>query len=237
MTDLITGNYRFADKVVEVNSLFEDVHRYCATYKTDRPADFSVTIRKEDIGYEKSHSELGNMHDPYLEELAVYRKISEKMPFYDTVLFHGSVIAVDGSAYLFAASSGTGKSTHAALWRKLLGDRAVMVNDDKPLLHVGSVTTAYGTPYDGKHHLSNDIAVPLKAICILERSEENHIEKITVKEAYPMLVQQTYRPLDPASLMKTLELIDRLAASVDLYRLGCNMDISAAKLSYEFMSR
>ena len=36
-------------------------------------------------------------------------------------------------------------------------------------------------------------------------------------------------------MMKTLTLIDRLGDSVKLYRLGCNMDISAAKVAYEGM--
>ena len=159
------------------------------------------------------------------------------MPYYDTILFHGSVIAVDGAAYVFTAKSGTGKSTHTALWRRLFGDRAVMVNDDKPLLHVGDVVTAYGTPYDGKHKLSNKIAVPVKAVCILERAEENSIVKITRSEAYPMLVQQAYRPVDIAAMQKTLSLIDKMADSVELYRLGCNMDPDAARVAYEGMNR
>ncbi|MDD7517902.1 hypothetical protein [Ruminococcus flavefaciens] len=44
-----------------------------------------------------------------------------KMPDYDTVLFHGSVIAVDGHGFLFTAKSGTGKSTHTRLWREYFG--------------------------------------------------------------------------------------------------------------------
>lgn len=71
-----------------------------------------------------------------LEETAVYRKIADKMVDYDTFVFHGSVIAVEGQAYLFTAKSGTGKSTHTRLWREMLGDKAVMVNDDKPMLRV-----------------------------------------------------------------------------------------------------
>ena len=195
------------------------------------------TITMDDIEYERSRAESGNWSDKYLEELAVYRKICEKMPYYDTILFHGSVIAVDGYAYMFTATSGTGKSTHAALWRKLLGERAVMVNDDKPLLHIGETTTAYGTPYDGKHRLSSDISVPLKAVCILERSSENHIETISKSDAYPMLLQQVYRPNDVFALRKTLTLLDKMACNVKFFRLGCNMDISAAELSYGFMSR
>ena len=111
-----------------------------------------------------------------------------------------------------------------------------MVNDDKPLFHIGDVVTAYGTPYDGKHKLSNKIAVPLKALCILERAAENKIVKITRSEAYPMLVQQAYRPADVIAMQKTLTLIDKMADKVELYRLGCNMDPEAARISYEGMN-
>jgi len=174
--------------------------------------------------------------DSYLEELAVYRKIAEQMIDFDTVLFHGSVVAVDGVGYLFTAKSGTGKSTHTRLWREYFGDRAIMVNDDKPLLHIGDIgVVAYGTPYNGKHRLGSNISVPLKALCILTRDNDNQIESITREQAYTMLLQQVYRPADILKMAKTLELVDRLADSVKLYLLGCNMDISAAKVAYKGM--
>ena len=241
----MTNNYKFAGRVIEVNSLYDTVHAYCADYRTDETPEFSVTITQTDIDLERCKSADEDKHnsiavreypDSYLEELAVYRKIAEKMPEYDTILFHGSVIAVDGLAYLFTAKSGTGKSTHTRLWRELFGERAVMVNDDKPLLHIGDTVTAYGTPYDGKHRLSSNIAVPLKAVCILTRAADNHIEPITKAQAYTMLVQQAYRPADMSALQRTMTLIDKLADSVKLYRLGCNMDISAAQVAYNGMN-
>ena len=234
---MLTNKYEFAGKTVEVNSLNQAVHDYCAAYISDAPVDFSIATTQADIDYERSRAEHPGYPDSYLEELAVYRKISEKMPYYDTILFHGSVVAVDGSAYLFTAASGTGKSTHVALWRKYFGERAVMVNDDKPLLHIGDVVTAYGTPYDGKHKLSNRIAVPLKAICILTRASGNSIVPVTKNEAYTMLLQQAYRPNDVFALQKTLALIDKMAGKVELYRLGCNMELEAAKVAYEGMNR
>ena len=233
---MLTNKYEFAGKIVEVNSLNEAVHDFCAAYISEAPADFSVTTTQDDIEYERSRAEHPGFSDGYLEELAVYRKISEVMPTYDTILFHGSVIAVDGVAYLFTAASGTGKSTHVALWRKLFGDRAVMVNDDKPLLHIGDVVTAYGTPYDGKHKLSNRISVPLKAICILERASENSIVPVSKSDAYAMLIQQAYRPNDVFALQKTLTLVDKMADKVGLFRLGCNMNIEAAKVAYDGMN-
>lgn len=238
--------YKIADKIIEINSIYERVHEYCKDYLVpDETCDFSVNITPEDIVYERKRNEKTAESegresyyypDEYLEELAVYRKIAEKMPDYDTFLFHGSSIAVDNEAYLFTAVSGTGKSTHARLWKEYLGERAVMINDDKPLLRVDDEgVTVFGTPYNGKHRLGSNIAVPLKAICILTRDKTNHIEKITKKQAYATLLQQTYRPADPLQLAKTMTLLDGLSDRVKLYLLGCNMDIEAAKISYEGM--
>ena len=50
-----------------------------------------------------------------------------------------------------------------------------------------------------------------------------------------MLLQQVYRPADALKMMQTLTLVDKLADSVKLYQLGCNLDILAAKVAYEGM--
>ena len=242
----MTNTYRIAERNIAVTSLHDEVYRLCADYLSlDSAPDFTVETTQADIDFEREKSAredeiegipIRQFSDGYLETLAVYRKIAEKMPDYDTILFHGSCIAVDGVGYLLTAKSGTGKSTHTRLWRELLGERAVMVNDDKPLIRISdSGVVIYGTPWDGKHRLSSNIAVPLKALCILERAEQNTIRPITTGEAYPMLLQQAYRPLDSMALCKTLTLIDRLAASVSLWRLGCNRDIEAARVAYEAM--
>lgn len=242
----MTETYRIADITIQICSLHERVHRLCESYRAaEGPADLCVEITQADIDYEREHSMQEKMllgrpvirhPDEYVESLAVYRKIAERLPSFDTILMHGSCIAVDGEGYLFTAKSGTGKSTHARLWRELFGKRAVMVNDDKPLIRVTeSGATIYGTPWDGKHHLSTNCAMPLKAICILERAEENEIHRISPVEAYPFLVQQIYRPRDPAAMLQTLQLIDRLSKTVGLWRLGCNMDPEAAQISYHAM--
>lgn len=242
---MFRGTYEFAGKTVEVLSVYERVHQYCADYISDREPDFSVQTCEADFAYEKERELKTAATEqrppvygsaPYLEELAVYRKIAEKMPDYDTFLFHGSVIAVDGQGYLFTAKSGTGKSTHTRLWREMLGDRAVMVNDDKPLIRAAKDgITVYGTPYNGKHRLGCRMSVPLKAVCILTRAAENSIVPITKQEAYAMLLQQVYRPADAVQMQKTLLLIDRLAEQTALYRLGCNMDPEAAEVAFNGM--
>lgn len=237
--------YRIAGKKIEIVSLYDAVQDYCSGYETDSKPDFTIETLQADITAEREHTireyEFEGLKPPRFSDAeyeitAVYRKIADKMIDYDTFVFHGSVIAVDGVGYLFTAKSGTGKSTHTRLWREMLGDKAVMVNDDKPLISVTeSSIIVYGTPWNGKHRLGENISVPLKAICILERSADNHIEPITKSQAYAMLLQQVYRPQDSIKMAKTLRLIDKMAETVKLYKLGCNMDISAAEVAYNAM--
>lgn len=243
---MITKTYKIADHIIEIKSLYQEIHDLCEDYTHCGNADFSISIEQSDINFEREKSvaerkieglsEKIKYADSYLETLAVYRKIAEYMIERDIILFHGSVIAVDGTGYLFTAKSGTGKSTHTRLWREYFGDRAYMVNDDKPLLKISeNEVIAYGTPWDGKHKLSSNTAVPLKGICILSRDEYNHIEEINISEVYPMLIQQTYRPKTPNKMLKTLKLIDKLANTTKLFKLGCNMDIEAAIVAYNGM--
>ena len=243
----MTNTYRIAELRIRITSIHGDVHRLCAEYRVnDGPVDIAVETTEEDISYERLRSARQDERDGrpvrkvsggYLETLAVYRKIAETAPMYNTVLIHGSCVAADGDAYLFTAKSGTGKSTHARLWREMLGERAVMVNDDKPLIRfTDGGPVVYGTPWDGKHRLSSNISVPLKAICVLERAEENWIKPVSPQEVYPVLLQQIYRPIDSVAMRKTLELTDQLVQQTDLWRLGCTISPEAARVSFAAMS-
>ena len=241
------GIYRFAGHCVEIESVFPRVHEMCQPYRCDGRPEYAVRTTGDDIDREreKSDSEArmeGQQPPPssdaYLETLAVYRKLAECLLDENILLFHGSAIAVDGVGYLFAAKSGVGKSTHARLWRELLGPRAVMINDDKPFLEITDQgVTVWGTPWDGKHHLSSNICVPLRAVCLLERGEEDHIEPISAREAWPALWRQSYRSADTEKLRRTLAMTDCLARRTRLYRLRCTQDIHAARVAFAAMSK
>ena len=236
-----------ADHVARVHALFESTRTFCVEYLTEEPEEFSVSVSETDIEFEREKSAkedalegipVRNFSDAYLETIAVQRKITEKLFEYDTLLFHGSVIAVDGEAFLFTAKSGTGKSTHTRLWREVFGSRAVMINDDKPFLKITEKDIiAFGTPWNGKHRLSQNIAMPLSAICILERGKENHIAEISPKDALMMLFQQSNRPMNKLLMLKYLDLIDNLAKKLRFFRLYCNMEKEAALVSYRGMTK
>ena len=227
---------------VKIQSVHGYLKKFCADYLTDGKADITVCTSQADIEQEREYDRkekeqeglpVQQFTDSYMETLAVYRKIVNQLVDHDILLFHGSVVAMDGVAYLFTAKSGTGKSTHTRLWRQEFGERVIMVNDDKPLLKISEEgVLVCGTPWDGKHHLNTNCMVPLKAICILERGEDNQIQSLRAGEALPMLMQQSHRP---GNLDKYLELMDRMTGRVQFYRLRCNMDPQAAHVAYEGM--
>lgn len=242
MEEKIRFNVRLADVPIGISVLYNTTREFCREYLTEEEAVCKVSVEYSDIVFEKDKSAkedgrkgipVRQFSDNYLETLALYRKIAEKLIEKGILLFHGSAVAVDGEAYLFTAKSGVGKSTHTRLWREVFGERAVMVNDDKPLLRMKDGCVAvYGTPWDGKHRLSSNISVPLKAVCILERGNVNRIKKITPREAWPTLMQQSYRPEDADKLKKAVCMIGEITEKTGLYRLQCNMDASAAETAY-----
>jgi len=248
----MTRTYRIAERNIRICSEYYDVHDLCQDYQTEAEPDLEIEITPSDLQYEQAHADsdgIAGYYNPvhgtffrdtnpdrFFETLAVYRKISEYMPYWDTVLFHGSAVAVDNKAYLFTAPSGTGKSTHVRLWRELFGDRAHVINDDKPLIRVSAdEVTVFGTPWNGKHHLGENISAPLHAICFLKRSKTNYLRPVAADEALPLLIKQAYRPRNPASLALVLKLIETMLHRVSFFEMHCNMELDAARLAYETM--
>jgi hypothetical protein len=92
-----------------------------------------------------------------------------------------------------------------------------------------------GTPWDGKHHLSTNISVPVKGICFLSRGAQNKIVPVSPREAYSQMLVQTHRPDDEIGLRSTLLLLDRAVRETAFYRMQCNMDPEAAVVAYEGM--
>lgn len=238
-------NMKIADMTFQVSALYPYVARYCEPYLIEEPGEHKIEITQKLIDEERQRcidngdnvdAELGKASNAFLETVCVLRAIADYISMYDRILMHGSAIAINGKGYIFTALSGTGKSTHTGLLRKLHGENAVMVNDDKPFLYIKDQQIyVCGTPWMGKHRLGNNMMVPLAGIFFLRRSEENVLNTLKPAEALSGLVSQCHRPVDPVRMINTLDMIDKILSTVPLYDFGCNMDISAAELSSSVM--
>ena len=226
-------NYRIGGITFSLEAVHTSTHTLLAAYRTEERPEAVISVTEADIRAERERQEGETASDGYLESLAVLRRLSDILLEKNTLLFHGSAVAVEEEAYIFTAPSGTGKSTHARLWRELLGRRAVMINDDKPFIRVGDPCLVYGSPWDGKHHLSHNAVFPLRAICFLSRAGDNSIDKTPAAQAIPRLLNQAYRA---EAVDRILPLVLKLAEAMPMYELRCNMEPEAAALSWETLS-
>lgn len=237
---------RIAGHAAGVSSLFESTRDYCRNYLAEEQPQCHIAVSREDLVFEQEALRQEALEegirvriftDPFLERAAIQRKLAEFLFDRDILMTHGSTVAVDGKAYLFTAKCGTGKSTHTRLWRQVFGQRAVMVNDDKPFLKLTEDGVfACGSPWSGKHGLDTNVMLPLQGICILTRGKENHIERLLPEEALPLLLHQSYCPMEPSKRTRFEELVRQLAQKTPLWRMECNMDLSAAEVSHNAMS-
>lgn len=230
---------KIADVVFDANIRYKYTAEMCKNYmySGDELPEFTAVVTKEDILSEKKLAP--EYHDAYLESLALFRKLCDFcLSNKDGIIFHSSAIAVDGNAYLFTAPSGTGKSTHARLWRELLGDKAIMINDDKPIIrYIDGDFYVYGTPWNGKHRLDTNGRAKIKAICAIRQAKENSIRKADCSEMLITILNQTIRPTEVDKVDKLFGLIDKMLGSVDLYSMGCNISQQAAEMAYNTMSK
>ena len=155
---------------------------------------------------------------------------------YNGFLLHSSCIVVDNVAYAFSADSGTGKSTHTELWLKHFGDRAYMLNDDKPAIRlIDGKVYACGTPWSGKYDYSTPQVVELAGICFLQRSENNWIKKAETSKAVFNIFSQTVRKLDAVNMEKLFDVLEQIFSKIPIYDLGCNISDEAVLTSYNAM--
>ncbi len=229
---------KLADISIGIDNRFEFTKEFCKDYiiETDQ-YDFKVSVNEEEILKQKNEIEV-NAPDDFTESICIYRKIAQELPKYNAFVFHGASVEVNQKAYCFTAKSGTGKTTHISLWKKVFGDKVNIINGDKPIIRlIDNKFYVYGTPWSGKENLNRNVHFPLKSICFINQSKINSIEKLTSHQALNKILHQIYLPQNKIDLETTLDLLGRLLQQTDLYNLNCNISDEAAELSFNVMTK
>ena len=227
---------------------FSGFGKYLASF--DNP-DIVISIAQEDIDLERrNHPETPEpdifvdcekvavtYNYGHLEPFVALQKLADVILPFHAFLMHGSVVALDGQAYMFTAPSGVGKTTRTMLWRQEY-PTSTIVNGDKPIIRITDQgILACGTPWSGKEGWNANVMVPLRAIFLLERADDNSIEEISIGQAFPFILQQIHCPNDPTAMRMTLKLIQSLEDKVKFYRFRSTPTAEAVRLAYEMAKR
>lgn len=224
--------YKIAELNIDITPKYKKTAELLADYITDeKTVDFCVEAEQKEIDRLVAEGGIDFLSESCIINTLVCREILDN---YNGLFFHSSAVMLDGGAYLFSAPSGTGKSTHTALWRKHFGKRVQMINDDKPIIRKkGEDFYVYGTPWRGKSNIGENISAPLKAVFLLERDSKNYVEKVSAGKAFAKLLEATLISRKQERMSKLLELYDEIFSLVPLYSLHCTISDEAVVTAYK----
>ena len=206
---------------------------YVKEFLTDEPPVFTVCATAEDIKLEHEYSGI-RVPDRYAENIVLYRKIAEKLPEYDALVFHGAVLEYGGVAYAVTAQSGVGKTTHTRIWLSEFGSDVKILNGDKPILRlIDGKPYACSTPWMGKEGYGYNAIRSLGGIAFLARGIENKSRKINPSDAVMRFMNQVYLSKgNILTLTKSMRVVDGILSLTPLYEFECNMQPDAAHVAH-----
>lgn len=142
---------------------------------------------------------------------------------------HSVSILHNGKAWLFSGPSGTGKTTHTNIWKKLY--QTEILNGDLNLIgYENNTPMIFGVPWCGSSETYTAENYPLGGIVLLKQSPANSIEHLTKNDQVISVSQRlinTHTTSD--QLIKTLKFLNQLTDDIHVFRLYCNMEDSAAE--------
>ena len=126
-------------------------------------------------------------NDPYAGQVlcSMLRMVySMAVVYHRAISIHASVVQLEGKGYLFMGKSGTGKSTHSALWQATF-EGCELLNDDNPTLRLTEEgVKVYGTPWSGKTPCYKNASYPLAGMVRLRQAKENRFSMQTETGAF-----------------------------------------------------
>ncbi len=160
-------------------------------------------------------------------QLLAVTGFSSALLYRGCLTLHCSYIIYQGRAVLFAAPSGTGKSTQAALWEKHRG--AEIINGDRALLFQrDGQWFAGGGSVCGSSNICKNKTAPLLAVVLLEQGEENQLLPCAAGEKFrAFLGGSAYHRWSREELEQVSTLCLRAAEGVPVLRLRCRPDEGA----------
>lgn len=142
-------------------------------------------------------------------------------------VLHSASIVYKDRVWLFSASSGTGKTTHTNMWKKLL-DVELFNGDLNAIGYEKGLMKVYGIPWCGTSEIYSTQEKLLGGIVFLKRDCSNHVEEISETKKIIMFLSRIITPIwNSEMLKKAIEFAERIAELSKVYVLFCNKEESA----------
>lgn len=147
----------------------------------------------------------------------------------DLYVLHSASFLYRGRAFLVSGSSGTGKSTHSALWHDLY--QTPLLNGDLNLLGIkDNLPYAYGLPWCGTSGICTPKDYPLGGIIFLKQAAIDQVQSLQPDEKVLHILQRMISPAwTKELLLRNLHFSEALAPLIFSCRLYCTKEPSAAK--------
>lgn len=141
---------------------------------------------------------------------------------------HSASILYRNKAWLFSGPSGTGKSTHTALWNRRY--QTSYLNGDLNLLgYEAGKPIVYGIPWCGTSGCYTTSTVPLGGITFLKQAPTDALLPLNAQEIALRTIQRLVSPAWTADMLLTnLSFVEKLSVSVPFFHLQCTKEDSAA---------
>jgi len=227
------AKYKIADIVLEMNQMYtETAHWYAPyLYDGDETPLFSISATPDEINYYLTEGV--DFTPPLAENMVLGNKFNRRLMLYYGSYLHASALVFDTKAYLFSAPSQTGKSTHTRMWLKRFGDRAKVINDDKPSFRfIDGKCIVYGTPFAGGTDVQENTSAELGALVFIERDDKNSLQKLEPSRSISYLISQSPGRANEQIGDRQLEMFSMLLSKYPAYLLKCNMDDSAVDTAF-----
>ena len=148
----------------------------------------------------------------------------------EAIMLHGVIIEYKGQGIIISAKSGTGKTTHARIWRDY--KNAFIINGDRCICRKNEQQWyAYGSPWCGTSGECMNRKVPIKAIVMLEQSPVNKVDKLNLYDASLKLIERAFAPTwEPDLMNKAFDIIENIANDIPVLKLQCRPDLEAVEV-------
>lgn len=140
---------------------------------------------------------------------------------------HSASVLYRNQAWIFAAPSGEGKSTHTNMWEKEF--QTPVLNGDLNLLALEEgKPVVYGMPWCGTSGILDAETWQLGGIVLLKQAKEDRCISLSEDEKQLLVVKRLVSPSWTEEMMlKNLEFVERLIRKIPVYHLHCTKNSSA----------